>query len=82
MRYGYVTVGAGSAGCAPATRLSNDPQSSALLLEAGPDYPDFERLPVEVNQRPTGLKRGVHEARDPLSQVRYPIGLATAKIRW
>jgi choline dehydrogenase len=35
-RYDYVVVGAGSAGCAAAARLSEDPDATVAVVEAGP----------------------------------------------
>ena len=48
MKYGHIVVGAGTAGGILAAKLSEDPHRSVLLLEAGPEYLDFEQLPDMV----------------------------------
>ena len=46
--FDVLVIGAGSAGSVIAARVSEDPNLSVALVEAGPDYPDLAELPFDL----------------------------------
>lgn len=64
--FDYVIVGAGSAGCVLADRLSRDGKNSVLLIEAGPaDGDPFIRMPMGLFNVIKDPRRTWHYALEP-----------------
>ncbi|HEY9624648.1 MAG TPA: GMC family oxidoreductase N-terminal domain-containing protein [Crinalium sp.] len=77
--YDYIVIGAGSAGCVVANRLTEDRETSVLLLEAGtPDTKPEIQIPLECTHLPsTEIDWGYFSEPEPYlgdRQIFYPRG--------
>jgi choline dehydrogenase len=74
MEYDYIIIGAGSAGCVMANRLSKNPSNRVLLLEAGgPDNNPFIHIPAGLANLSNNKKVNWGYETEPQSELNQRI---------
>ena len=69
--YDYIIIGAGSAGCVLAHRLTEDPRNKVLLLEAGPkDNSMWIQIPVGFTKLLNSTRYNWNFATEPEDNVK------------
>jgi choline dehydrogenase len=80
MQYDDIIIGAGSSGAVVAARLSEDPNRSVLLLEAGPDYRTIEETPHDLLHTMSSIADhdwGLSAWATPQREIAFPRGKVT-----